>query len=115
MITFNVFCIACGEVNMQGIPFQQNHLKQIRTVGNDGNNFPSYSLFLFFDVCLGDDVDATDFDGPDKVLVAQYTHAQISLHIPTEFASGATSTIPRILEHGDVGDVPESHGINHKA
>ena len=74
-------------------------------------HFPSHSLFFFFVVSLGDDVDAADFDGPDEVLVAQYTHAQISLHIPTEFASGATSAIPRILEHGDVGDVPESHGI----
>ena len=76
-------------------------------------HFPSHSLFFFFVVSLGDDVDAADFDGPDEVLVAQYTHAQVSLPFPTaEFASsGAASTIPRILEHGDFGDVPESHCI----
>ena len=69
------------------------------------------SRFLIFDFSLGDDVDAADFDGSDKVLVAQHTHAQVSLRLPTDYASGAASAIPRIREHGDFGDVPESHRI----
>ena len=61
---------------------------------------------LIFDFSLGDDVDTADFDGSDKVLVAQHTHAQVSLRLPTDFASSPASAIPRIREHGDVGDVP---------
>ena len=61
---------------------------------------------LIFNFSLGDDVDAADLDGSDKVLVAQYTHAQLSLRLPTEFISGAASAIHRIREHGDFGDVP---------
>ena len=67
-------------------------------------NVPLRSLILYFS--LGDDVNTADFDGSDKVLVAQHTHAQVSLRLPTGFASSAASAIPRIREHGDVGDVP---------
>ena len=67
-------------------------------------NIPFRSLI--FDFSLGDDVDAADFDGSDKVLVAQHTHAQVSLRLPTNFVYGGASAIPRIREHGDFGDVP---------
>ena len=67
-------------------------------------NVPFRSLIFYFS--LGDNVDAADFDGSDKVLVAQHTHAQVFLRLPTVFATGDASAIPRIREHGDFGDVP---------
>ena len=45
-------------------------------------------------------------DLPDKVLIAQDAHAQVSFRLATASAAAAPATGQRVFEHGDVGDVP---------